>query len=166
MSHEQVSIQPRALLSAINENLNRYFYADSRDSSKQLFKIIADGQSTPFMKINMGDSGEVYCELKLDTTLHVGKLNFSKFRRGLAAMMLGIHTRLEADEALNVMTSQNGDIMFNIPGVFQADDEDETNILVCGMSQTGPGKAYISLMYLDPTQYVEAVVSSNAEQPV
>ena len=161
MSHEQVTIQPKALLAAINENLNRYFYADSRDSSKQLFKILLDGQSTPFMKINMGDSGEIYCELKLDTSLHLGKLNFSKFRKGLAAMMLGIHTRLEADDALNVMNSQNGDTMFNIPGIYQ--DEEETNVLVCGMNQTGPGLACISLMYLDPGQYVEAVVAVNKE---
>ncbi|MFT5572810.1 MAG: hypothetical protein ACI9FR_001734 [Cryomorphaceae bacterium] len=166
MSHEQVNIQPKALLSAINENLNRYFYADSRDSSKQLFKILSDGQSTPFMKIEMGDSGEIYCELKLDTSLHVGKLNFSKFRKGLAAMMLGIHTRLEADDALNVMNSQNGDTMFNIPGIYQAQDDEETNILVCGMSQTGPGLACINLMYLDPEQYVEAVVEGNKEQSV
>ena len=163
MSHEQVTIQPKALLTAINENLNRYFYADSRDSAKQLFKVLSDGQSTPFMKIDMGDSGEVYCELKLDTSLHIGKLNFSKFRKGLAAMMLGVHTRREADDSLNVMTAQNGDTMFNIPGVYQAEDE-ETNILVCGMNQTGPGLACISLMYLDPTQYVEAVVAGNKQQ--
>lgn len=159
MSQEQVSIQPKALITAINENLNRYFYADSRDSAKQLFKVLSDGQNSPFMKIDMGESGEIYCDLCLDSSLHVGKLNFSKFRKGLAMMMLGIHNRLEADESLNVMHSETGETMFHIPGLHQC--EEGTNVLVCGMRQTGPGVASITLMYLDPEKYAESVLAGN-----
>lgn len=154
MSHSEVTIQPDALLSAINANLDRYFFSESRDSAKQLFKVLATGESMPFMKIDMGESGEVYCELRLDSTLHEGKLNFSKFRKALAMMMLGIDERLKAEESLNLMHSQSGEMLFNIPGILKS--EDATNILVCGMRQKGPGLAEIQLMYLDSNEYAKA----------
>lgn len=155
MSTTDVTIQPKALLAAVNDNLNRYFYADSRDPAKQLFKVLTNGESVPFMKIDMGESGEVYCELCLDTTLHQGNLNFSKFRKALAMMMLAIQNRLDADEELNLMHSQTGEMLFNIPGILKS--EDATNVLVCGMRQKGPGLADIQLMYLDPNDYAKAV---------
>ena len=154
MSQAEVSIQPKALLAAINNNLNQYFYADSRDAAKQHYKTVSTGGKIPFMKIDMGESGEVLCELSLDTTLHRGKLNFSKFRKALAMMMVGIQGRLDADEELNIMHSQSGEMLFNIPGILRS--EDATNIMVCGMRQIAPGLASIQLMYLNSDDYAKA----------
>lgn len=161
MSHQHVSLQPKKLLTAIVDNLNRHFYAESRDSAKQLFKQISAGKTTPFIKIDLGESGEVFCELSLDSSKHVGSLNFGKFRKGLAMMLLAISRKLEADEPLNVMHSQTGETLFHIPGFHQCEEGD--NVLVCGMQQTAPGMAIIQLMYLDPAQYGDAVRSANPQ---
>jgi hypothetical protein len=60
-------------------------------------------------------------------------------------------TILENDEEPNILTSDEGDILFNIPGMIQI--EDKVNVLVSGLKQTAPGRADITLMFLDPTQY-------------
>ncbi len=154
MSYQQVSLNPKLLLAAVNENLNRHFYADSRDSAKSLYNEISKGSSTPFMRIDTGEAGEVFCELSLDHTLYVGKLNFGKFRKALAMMMLGIKTRIESDQPLGAMSSDSGEIMFNIPGIVKEDDQ--MNVIVCSFRQLGPGLSSVRLMYLDPDKYAAA----------
>ena len=155
MSYQQVSLNPTLLLDAVSENLNRHFFADARDSSKTLYKAICAGKPAPFMRIDTGEAGEVFCELSLDSSLYVGKLNFGKFRKTLAMMMLGIKTRIENDQPLNAMTSQGGEIMFNIPGI--VNEENQTNIMVCSFTPMGPGLSTVKLMFLDPDQYETAV---------
>ncbi|MFT6407509.1 MAG: hypothetical protein ACJAQ6_000921 [Arenicella sp.] len=154
MSYQQVSLNPKLLLAAVNENLNRHFYAGARDSSKALYKAIEQGVQAPFMRIDTGDSGEVFCELSLDSSLYVGNINFGKFRKSLAMMMLGIRTRTENDEPLNAMTSQSGEIMFNIPGI--VNEGNQINVMVCSFQPMGPGLASVKLMYLDPDKYAAA----------
>jgi len=160
MSFQDVSLDPKLLLNAVNENLNRHFYVGSRDSAKQLYKIIAGGKNAPFMRIDLGEAGEVFCELALDSSLYVGKINFSRFRKSLAMMMLGIKQRIEADQKLNAMGSNQGEIMFNIPGIVK--DEGQLNIMVCSFKSLGPGLATVRLMYLAPEQYAAAAkIDSN-----
>jgi hypothetical protein len=154
MSYQQISLNPKLLLAAVNENLNRHFYADARDSSKALYKAICAGKQVPFMRIDTGESGEVYCELCLDSSLYVGSLNFAKFRKALAMMMLGIKARTESDKPLNAMSSETGEILFNIPGI--VNEHDQINVMVCSFKQMGPGLSHVKLMYLDPEKYAAA----------
>jgi hypothetical protein len=154
MSYQQVSLNPKLLLAAVNENLNRHFYADARDSSKALYKAIYEGTQVPFMRIDTGESGEVYCELCLDSSLYVGKLNFGKFRKALAMMMLGIKARTENDKPLNTLSSDSGEILFNIPGI--VNEENQINVMVCSFKQMAPGLSNVKLMYLDPDKYAAA----------
>ena len=108
----------------------------------------------PLMKLEMGDDDELLFELELDTTEYVGQLNFSKFRNILASMLVNVHHRLEAQESANPMRSDNGELMFNIPGVFNS--EGTINIMVCSFRQLAPGLSLVRLMYLNPEAYAEA----------
>lgn len=159
MSPQQISLNPETLLSAILENLNMQFFAESRQESKLLFRDLQNGEQTPFMHINATKSGEIYCNLALDHSAYVGQLNFSRFRKILATMMMEISHRLEHKEDMNVLSAGEGDMLFNIPGLVREDGA--TNVLVCGLRQLTPGKAVVRLLFLDPSQYTEAVVSAN-----
>ncbi len=150
----QVNIKPEVVLNAINTHLNQRFFVEPRDAAKALFNSLNEGNSEPIMKFELGDKGEVYCELELDSSEHVGKLNFGKFRKGLAMMMIGIHKRVEAQENLNPMASETGELMFNVPGILKS--ADALNIMVCSFRQRAPGLASVRLMYLDPNAYAKA----------
>ncbi len=155
MSHQQVSLPPKLLLAAVIQNLDHHFFGESRESAKIMFQAILKGEPSPFMKIDTGESGDVFCELSLDTSLYVGKLNFSKFRNSLAMMMVAIKERLQADAPLNPMNSEQGDTMFNIPGIVKEADG-QFNVMVASFRQLGPGLATVRLLFLDPDQYAAA----------
>lgn len=150
----QVSLKPEMVLNAININLNQQFFTETRDYSKSLFKSLAGGERQPLMKFEMGDSGDVVCHLELDHSEHVGKLNYGKFRKGLAMMMIGIQQRLEAQAGFNTLASDNGEILFNVPGVLKT--EDDINVLVCSFKQLAAGLALIRLLYVHPDNYAES----------
>lgn len=154
MSFEQINLDPNELLAAANENLNARFYASSRLESKQLYQQLVDGQSVPFMHIGTQDSGEVVTDLVLDHSEYVGAISFSRFRKGLAMLMLSIKHRLDKNLSMNPLFSETGEVLFNVPGVHEA--EDGTNVLVAGLQQVGPGHAALKLMYLNPTEYIKA----------
>ncbi len=151
MSNTSVNLDPSQLLTAISLNLDSQFYAASRDHSKRLYSDIAGGETMPFLQLNTKRSGDINCNLQLDSTQYTGKLSFSKFRKAMAVMLLGIKTRIDENQPLNMLTSEQGDIMFNIPGVIQ--NKDGTNVMVCGLRQMQPGLMTIRLMFLDPVQY-------------
>ena len=157
MSHEAVDLDPRNLLTALTQNLNHHFYAESRDSAKQLYKKILGGEQVPFMRIQMEGGAEIFCKLSLDISEFVGKINFGRFRQGLAMMMLGITKKLEGDDELNIMSSQSGEVLFNIPGILNS--EEGTNVIVAGLQQVAPGQVTIRLMYLNPEGYAEAAIA-------
>ncbi len=166
MSNQAIDLDPSKLLSAISANLNSQFYVASREHSKRLYYDLADGKPMPFIQLKTESSGDINCYLQLDSNEYTGKLSFGKFRKALAVMLLGIKNRIEADESLNILSSEQGDILFNIPGFLQ--NADGTNIMVCGTRQVEAGSMTVRLMFLDPVQY-EAQVRNIAvkvdEQP-
>jgi hypothetical protein len=163
MSFQEINLDPAQFLAAFNENLNNRFYAQSRAEAKILYQQLVDGESEPFMHIGVADTGEVICNLSLDYSEYVGKISFSKFRKALAMMMLNIKRRLESDQGFNPLVSESGEMLFNVPGVLQG--ADATNVIVCSFSATGPGRASIRLMYLNPESYVQAAAAVSERQP-
>ncbi len=151
-----VQLKPELILGAINSNLNLHFFLEPRDIAKTLFNDLADGKSAPFMKFEIGKKAEIHCNLELDASEYVGKLNYGKFRKSVALMMLSIQRMLEDKNDLSKisMTNETGELLFNIPGILHADDQ--INILVCGFRQQAPGLACASLMYLEPEFYAQA----------
>ena len=151
MHHQETQLDPSQLLAALLENLNVQFFADKRADAKRLYQTINDGQQVPFMHIGFPDGAEISCDLALDHSQHVGKLSFSKFRTCLATMMQTLAIRIEEKQDFNILHSQQGDMLFNIPGVVETDGN--INVLVSGLRQTAPGRATIRLVFLDPAQY-------------
>jgi len=151
MSYKSINLDPSKLLTAISLNLDSQFYGASRDQSKRLYSDIAKGGQMPFIQLKTQDSGDINCHLQLDASQYTGKLSFSKFRKAMAVMLFEIRKRLEADQPLNILSSDHGDIMFNIPGILQ--NKDGINIMVCGTRQVEPGLMTVRLMFLDPIAY-------------
>ncbi len=151
MHHEETEINPSELLTALVENLNVQFFADNRTDAKRLYHTIADGEEVPFMHIGFPNGQEIKCNLAMDHSQHKGKLSFSKFRKSLATMMHSLTIRLEEKQDFNILHSQEGDMIFNTPGIIKTDDD--VNVLVSGLRQTAPGLATIRLLFLDPEKY-------------
>ena len=150
----QVSLKPEMVMNAININLNQQFFVESRDYSKNLFKSLSNGDRHPLMKFEMGESGDVICHLELDKTEYVGKINYGKFRKGLAMMMISIQRRLESQTPFNTLASDAGEILFNVPGILKTDEE--VNVLMCSFKQLAPGLSLVKLMYMNPENYAQA----------
>jgi len=161
MAQEQMHINESDLMGAVNAGLNACFYDASREGSKQIFNAINDGQQVQFIRMSATNGNEIHCDISLDSSLYDGKLNFSKFRRSLAVMMLAIQQRIDAEESLNMLTSEAGDIMFNVPGIVKSGDV--INILVAGFRQLGSGKGLVRLMYLEPNNYIETAQRSREQ---
>lgn len=161
MHNQEVNLNPVEFLSAVVENCDRLFFGDTREQSKRVFRDIKNGASEPFMLIQLGEAGEIRCDMSLDTSKYVGKLNFSNFRKALAMMLLGINERLKANTDLGIMSSRDGDLLFNIPGIVKT--ADAVNILVCGMRQNSPGLATVRLMFIDPDSYDTNAADSDAD---
>ena len=151
MHHEETELDSTQLLSAMLENLNTQFFADNRADAKRLYLAINDGQQVPFMHIAFPNGGEITCDLALDHSQHLGKLSFGKFRKSLATMMQAMAIRIEEKQDFNILHSQEGDMLFNIPGIIKS--EGNVNVLISGLRQTAPGRATIRLLFLDPSQY-------------
>lgn len=158
MSFQTIDLDPAQFLKALNDTLDNRFFTASRQESKMLYQRLVDSQTEPFLQIGVAEQGEVICDLMLDYSEHQGDISFSRFRKNLAMMMLNIKERIEAEKELNPMVSDTGEVLFNVPGVLNEDDE--TNIMVCGFAQAGPGRAVVKLMYIDPAAYVEAASAS------
>ena len=154
MSFDEINLEPSKLLASVNEHLNLCFFACPRAEAKQLYQLLVDGGSEPFLHIQAGSKGEVVLELQLDHSEHIGKLSFSQFRKALAMMMLAIKHRVDENLNLNPLYSETGQILFNVPGVLESGET--TNVMVCGLDQLGAGRAALRLMYLNPTQYIQA----------
>ncbi|NND81323.1 MAG: hypothetical protein HKN50_02720 [Gammaproteobacteria bacterium] len=161
MSSHEANLEPKQLLSAVVENLNRFFYQDQRVPAKRRFQMLSQGDAIEFMQIDLGELGTVSCDLTMDTTECVGKLSFGNFRKILALMMASIMDRLENDQPVNLMRSDRGDTLFNIPGTLQT--ADGANVMVCGLRQILPGEATVQLMFLNPNRYAEALAKTMPE---
>jgi len=152
MANEQLNLDPAEVLAVMHNNLNAQFFAGPRDEAKQLFNAIADSKMVPFMRIANKELGEVICHLSLDHSKFNGKLNFGTFRKSLATLLKRIAEKIEEDQPLNLLTSAEGDTLFNIPGVLENENQD-INVLVSGLRQYAAGQLTIRLMFLDPDDY-------------
>ena len=150
MSNASIDLDLTELLAAIHSNMNQRILQASKSVAEDLYVKLAAGKALPFMEISSPDLGDVSCDLALDHTQFVGKLNFSHFRNALALHMQQIAATLANKEDLSVFTSEESDdIIFYLPGVIE--DGGTMNVLVTGVEQRVDGKMTIRLMFLDPS---------------
>ncbi len=156
MTNQSVSLNPNQLLEAFIQNLNSLFFAVARDDSKRQFQLIHDGERVPLMRIDMQEAGEIHCELGLDRSEYQGKLNFAKFRKSTASMLSVISKRLENQERVQHLSSEQGEMLFNLPGITD-DEKDGINVMACSIKPLAPGLMLLKLMYMEPKQYQDAL---------
>ncbi len=151
MSNIEIEIQPVDLLTGIHNTLKQRFFDATRNDAKKLYRDIESGREVPLMEIGVEGKGEVACNLTLDHSQFVGKLNFSYFLKILDSHQQHIASKLSNKEDLNIFTSDSRGMIFHIPGI--VDSGDKPNILVTGTHQEKPGTMTIRLMFLDSTHF-------------
>lgn len=155
MATGSAKLEPTILLGALITNLDHHFFTSDRTNAKKKFQSLHTGGSEPLLKLGFSDQSEIQCTLCLDYSEYNGKLNFTKFRNNLAAMMLAIKETLEQKRPLNQMHSETGEILFNIPGIVQSGKD--TNVMVCGLQQIAAGKITFKVMFLNSSAYIESI---------
>lgn len=140
------------LLTLALNGLDQYFFKAHKEKARKLYKEIADGSTTEFVSITFKGQEDkpVKFKLKLDHSEYKGHLTFHMFKLALQQMMKNIAAKLKAKQQLNVMTSETGEILVNLPGVIQ--DRDKINILVIGV-EPGKSTAIFKLQFLDADQF-------------
>ena len=152
MNTGKIELQPEQMLTAIFNNLNEHFFKVPKNESKHRFRELERGMQVSFLRISEPNHGELKCELALDHSEFVGKLNFRLFRNALASHLRRIAGKITNKEELNIFTNeQTGDMIYHIPGVVE--NGDTINILVTGIEQRAVGKATVRLMFLDPDHF-------------
>lgn len=150
----QVKLKPEVIVKASNTHLHHHFFVESRAYSKSLFNTLSDGKRVPLLVFELSNNSELNCDLELDSSEHIGHLNYGKFRKALEMMIVSLQHRLEANESLNPMNSETGELLFNIPGIVK--HENTVNIMLCGFRQLAPGLSAVRLMYVNPNTYADA----------
>jgi len=140
------------LLTLALNGLDQYFFKAHKEKARKLYKEIADGATTEFVSITFKGQEDkpVKFKLKLDHSEYKGHLTFHMFKLALEQMMKNIAAKLKHKKELNVMTSESGEILVNLPGVIQ--DRDKVNILVLGI-EPAKSVAIIKLQFLDSDQF-------------
>jgi len=152
MSNEEIELQPAELLKAISSNLDRMFFGVPKSEAKSCFRDLRNGNAVAFLEIGSADHGEVYCDLMLDHSDFVGRLNFTQFRNALAMHLQKIAGKIESKEDMNIFTNkETNDMIFHIPGIIE--NQGTVNVLVTGIEQRLAGKLTVKLMFIDPKNY-------------
>lgn len=140
--------------------LSKVFIDASRDDAKGLFQAIYRGNQVPFMTFELRSGVTVDCQLALDWSEYVGKLNFSAFRNAVARHLDRVAIALKQEEALNVFDNdETNDIIFHHPGIIESNGQ--VNVIVTGIEQRQPNAMCVKLQFLDPVK-LEQQMSSNS----
>lgn len=155
MESNSLRISQEQMLTSIHEQLTVHFFQSGKTVAKSDFNQLKDGQAIDFLKLSTS-RGEVSAKLALNHSEFVGKLNYSKFRDALGAHLNYIAQTVNNKQGLNVLTNEEtGAFLYNLPGLINHDDV--LNVLVTGIEQKKPGEIVITLMFLNPDAYREAI---------
>jgi hypothetical protein len=152
--HNQSMPQEKFLTVAINL-LHKAFVEASRTEAKNTYREIAEGKPVHLTTVRMEDGSTSRFALRLDHSEYRGKLNYGAFRASLAALIGNFGQALKDEREINVFNAQDnpGTLMFGVTAVTLEDDI--PNVMVMGAELAGrPGEAMLSLMYLDPSQFM------------
>ncbi len=161
--HSQSMPQEKFLLVAANL-LHRAFVEAPRTEAKNTFREIAEGKPVHLTTVRMEDGSTSRFALRLDHSEYCGKLNYGAFRASLTALIGNLGQTLKDEREVNVFNAQGNPntLMFGITAVTL--EEDTPNVMVMGAELGGrPGEAMLSLMYLDPSQFMAQDVTESGE---
>ncbi|NCF18671.1 MAG: hypothetical protein GWP63_10540 [Haliea sp.] len=153
--------QEKFLLMAVNL-LHKAFVEAPRTDAKNIYREISEGKAVHLTTVRMEDGSTSRFNLKLDHSEYRGKLNYGAFRASLATLIGNVTQALKDEREINVFNAQEdpGTMMFGITAVTLEDDT--PNVMVLGAELGGgAGQAMLSLMYLDPSQFVDQAPESS-----
>jgi hypothetical protein len=143
--------------------LHKSFVESARTDAKNAYREIADGKAVHLTTVRMEDGSTSRFNLKFDHTEFRGKLNYGAFRASLATLIGNVSQALQDEREINVFNADE-DPNTMIFGVTAVTLEEETpNVMVLGVELgNSAGEAMLSLMYLDPSQFVEQSAGDSA----
>jgi len=148
----KIQLEPREILKIINFSLAERFFRDAKkERPEKLFALLCDDKKPWIIDIKDDDEDKVNCLLELDKSGYQGELDYASFQSGLASTLHHVSDVLTKGTDINLMQdAENGDLLFNIPGVVKNDNQ--VNLMVLGVSTREVGKLTVRIHFLDPEQ--------------
>ena len=132
--------------------LHQTFLSSPDKKARDFFKTLKQGKLIKPGTLSLGTELEAPLDIDLDHTEFQGPgFNFDIFVAALHAMLQRISAKLKAKEDLNIMSSETGSFLVNLPGMVER--EGHVNVLVMSLDFTVAKKITLRLMFLDPEQF-------------
>lgn len=155
--------QEKFLMMSVNL-LHRAFVDAPRTEAKNAYREISEGRAVHLTTVKMEDGSTSRFGLKLDHGEYRGKLNYGAFRTSLATLIGNLGQALQDEREVNVFNAQDNPdtLLFGVTAVTV--DDDTPNVMVLGAELGGStGETLLSLMFLDPTQFMAQESSAAGE---
>ena len=164
MASSQIQSMPQEkfLLVALNL-LHTAFVEASRTEAKKLYSEIFQGSIVHLTSVKLADESIARFDLSLAHGEYQGSLNYGGFRASLAALISNISKVINEKKELRVFNAMNGGnaMIFGITAITHEDDKANVMVLAVDSGEEGGGTT-LQLMYLNPTQFTNSQVSSDA----
>jgi hypothetical protein len=132
--------------------INRLILQAPKDKAKSLFKRLKGGEKISLGEITLGEKIKIKLNLKLDHSAYIGPgFNNDVFRASVDQLVKKIAPRLRAQQDLNIRTSDQGMVLFDIPAGVKV--KGQLNVMMLVMELFKTGEITVVLSYFEPTQF-------------
>jgi hypothetical protein len=147
--------QHQFILVAVNL-LHRAFVTCTRAEAKQRYRKLGDGEQLLLGDVKLEDGSTARFAVSLDSSEHVGRLNFSGFRTSVEVLLANLAQALQEERELPVFGSDDtGATIFGATGVTATGATANVMVLAAGPGQSRE-TTVLQLLYLDPAQFKQA----------
>ncbi len=142
-------MNPTSLLTMATNVLHKAMLEVPRTTTKNIFKVIADGNRATLLNLMMEDDVEVRFEVSLDHSEYQGdKLKFTQFHTGLMLLVDALSQTLRDGGNVPVFDAQSDNsLMIGIPAVTQ--EGEATNVLMLIIDLRLTGGILLKLKYFE-----------------
>lgn len=140
--------------------LHQGFIKNKKEHARSMYKDLKNGKNIIPGAITIGDKLELNLKLALDVSAFKGpSLSFPAFEIALKSMLVNLGDKLKNKKDLNILTSENGAMLFNCPGVVQT-TETQFNVMVMTIEPQFEKKELIlRLLFVNPDQFEKKEVA-------
>ena len=152
-NYQSHSLSTEKFVTVATNILHKAFVESSRTTAKNVFTAIVDGKRASLVTLKMEDDSESRFDVSLDHSEYRGKLNLGVFRSILGNMLVQIAEHVQSEKDIPVFTDENtGHVVFGLPGIFE--HKGDVNALLLGADLNSPGTVNLTLMFVDPEQFL------------
>jgi len=149
---QNIDINLVELVNLTAKILDQLFIRAPKDKAKPVFKDIKQGKAFPLGNVTLQELIESTISLDLDYSEFRGPgFNFDAFALALRGILGQVSQKLQTKTDLNIMTSEQGTILLNLPGMIQIGDQ--LNVMVMAFDLGALKNISIKLMFVEPDQY-------------